>query len=415
MANLTVETHDGMYHIRSQELYLQFPNTEKNTRVLWLLLRAFHHPDTGKPLFTYEQIAKAFGQKARQNIQNFEGEFKACGSDILSYLRRKCKVDDAVVDAVDALLRQFPLAPATELCPLVQARLNRPDLTPSNIRKAIQQVPCSAIRPILQQVWEQGEFHPKEEVILQLALAALQETSPSPASSVATTLLELGVEPSEPDSVQEVQQQQAEAAPLLLNARASLAHIPVKVRLMVVAFTLSYWNVPLSRIALWMGVSPSTVLNWVTGLAVVLYPIVNRWIVMKTETLSLAVDEKWLKIKKRWHYWFMAVDEATGLPVAMALLTTRTTWACYWFLLTLKRLGLRPRAIITDGLDGYASTLRTLFPSATHLLCLFHHQQGVTRWLRDHAGDLPKSVVATLKRKMKRVIHTCDPRTVRRR
>jgi transposase-like protein len=109
------------------------------------------------------------------------------------------------------------------------------------------------------------------------------------------------------------------------------------------------------------------------------------------------------------------VDEATGLPVAMALLTTRTTWACYWFLLTLKRLGLRPRAIITDGLEGYVSTIRALVPTAKHVLCIFHHQQGVTRWLRDHAGELSKTVAATLKRKMKRVVHTCDPRTARRR
>lgn len=415
MANLTVETHDGMYHIRSQELYLQFPSTEKNTRVLWLLLRACHHPDTGNPLFTYEQIAKAFGQKSRQHIQNFDGAFKACGSDILSSLQRQCQVDDAVVDAVAALLRQFPLAPATELCPLVQERLSRPDLTPSNIRKAIQQVPCSVIRPLLQRQWEQGECHPKEALILQRALATLQETSSSPASSVAATLRELGVEPSDPDSAQEVQQQQAEAVPLLLTARASLSQIPENIRRMVVAFTVYYWNVPLSRLALWMGVSPATGLNWTTGPAVVVYPIVARWIVMKTKALSLAVDETWLKIHKQWHYWFVGGDEATGLPVGMALLSTRTTWACAWFLLTLKRLGLRPQAIITDGLKSYATPIRPLFPSGTHVLCLFHHQQGVTRWLRDHAGELPKAVVATLKRKMKRVVQTCDPRTVRRR
>ena len=415
MAYLTVESHDGMYHMSSQDFCLRFPNTEKNTRVLWLLLRAFHNPDTGKPLFTHEQIAKAFGYKFRQNIQNFEREFKACGSDILTYLQRKCKVDDSVVEAVAALLRQFPLAPATELCPLVQERLNRPDLTPPNIRKAVQQVPCSVIRPILQQQWEHGEFHPKEEVLLQLALAALQETSSSPASSVAAPLLKLGVTPAEPNEAQEVQQQQVEAASTLLNARTTIAQIPVKIRLMVVAFTLYYWNVPLSRIALWMGVSPSTVLNWVTGLAVVLYPIVHAWIATKVEGIHLAVDEKWLKLKNAWHYWFVAVDDATGLPVVMALLSTRTTWACCWFLLTVKRLGLRPRSIITDGLKGYASSIRALFPSAKHLLCLFHHQQGVTRWLRDHAADLSKKVTATLKRKMKRVFQTCEPRTARRR
>ena len=61
MASLNVSRQDGMYQIRSQAFCLHFPETEKNTRVLWLLLRAFHDLDTGKPVFTHEQIAKAFG------------------------------------------------------------------------------------------------------------------------------------------------------------------------------------------------------------------------------------------------------------------------------------------------------------------------------------------------------------------
>ena len=117
----------------------------------------------------------------------------------------------------------------------------------------------------------------------------------------------------DPNDAQEVQQQQTEAAPLVLDVRASLAQIPVKIRLMVVAFTLYYWNVPLSRIAEWMGVSPATVLNWTTGLAVALYPMVAHWIVTKTQAACLAVDEKWLKIDRTWHYWFVGVDEAAGL------------------------------------------------------------------------------------------------------
>lgn len=414
MAKLIVECHDGMYQITSQDFCIHFANTTKNTRVLWLLLRALHDPETGANLFTHEQIAKAFGYNHRQNIQNFEQEFQKCGQDILAYLQQKCKVDASVAEAVGAVLRQHPLAPATDLCPLVQARLNRPELTPGNIRTAIQKVPCSVIRPVLQRQWEQGTFHPTEQQILEQAFALLLETSPS-SSPVSEALSHLGVSPTAPDAEQDVQQQQTEAAPLLLTAQTPLAQLPAKIRLMVVAFTLYYWNVPLSRIAFWMGVSPSTVLNWVTGLAVVLYPVIHVWIVEHVTTASLAVDEKWLKITRTWHYWFVAVDEATGLPVAMALLQTRTTWACCWFLLTVKHLGLRPVAIITDGLAGYASSIRAIFPSATHLLCLFHHQQGVTRWLRDHAANLPKQVVTTLKRKMKRVVQTCDPRTARRR
>ena len=415
MAYLNVSSQDGMYHISSQDFCVQFPDTEKNKQVFCLLLRTLQDPETGKPLFTHEQIAKAFGYKARQNTQNFEQEFKKCGGDLLAYLQRNCKVDASVVQAVGEVLRQHPLASAPTLCPLVSERLGRTDVTPANIRTALQKVSCTVIRPGLQRQWEQGTFHPKEVVVLEQALAALLETSSPPTSSVAEDLLALAVTPAEPDEVQAVQRQQAEAAPILLNARATIAQIPMKIRLMVVAFTLYYWNVPLSRIALWLGVSPSTVLNWVTGLAVALYPLIHAWIVVTVEAVSLAVDEKWLKIGTCWHYWFVAVDEATGLPVAMALLQTRTTWACCWFLLTLKRLGLRPRSIITDGLAAYASSLRTIFPSVKHLLCLFHHQQGVTRWLRDHAAGLPKEVVATLKRQMKRVVQTCDPRTVRRR
>lgn len=413
MANLTIDIHDGLYHITSQDFFLQFPDTVANKKVVCLFLRALRCRETGKPLFTHQQLATAFGYPARQNIQNFEQEFHACHSDLLAYLQRKRKVDTSVVEAVAELLRSHPLAPAPDLCALVQERLKRTDLTSANIRTALHQVPCSVIRPVLQRQWEQGEFHPKEEHVLQLALTALLETTTT--SSEAEQLVRLGLEPTPPDDADAGQQQQVAAAPLLLNARATIAQIPVKIRLMVVALTLYYWNVPLSRIAVWMDVSPSTVLNWVTGLAVVVYPVVHVWIATAVTAASLAVDEKWLKIKKVWHYWFVAVDEATGLPVAMALLPTRTTWACCWFLLTLKRLGLRPRAIITDGLTGYASPIRTLFPTARHLLCLFHHQQGVTRWLRAHASELPKHVTATLKRKMKRVIQTLDPRTARRR
>jgi transposase-like protein len=126
-------------------------------------------------------------------------------------------------------------------------------------------------------------------------------------------------------------------------------------------------------------------------------------------------DEKWIKIRKQWHYWFVALDAATELPVYLSFLPTRTNWACCWFLVSLRRLGKVPRAVITDGLAGYAASVRVVFPRATHLLCLFHHQQSVTRWLREHATSLSADLVATLKRKMKRVVQTTDPRTMRRR
>jgi hypothetical protein len=50
---------------------------------------------------------------------------------------------------------------------------------------------------------------------------------------------------------------------------------------------------------------------------------------------------------------------------------------------------------------------------AKHILCHFHYQQGVTRWLKKRFSD--KDEIAVRKRKMKRVLQTDDKRTVRRR
>jgi hypothetical protein len=102
------------------------------------------------------------------------------------------------------------------------------------------------------------------------------------------------------------------------------------------------------------------------------------------------------------------------MGMGLSLLPTRTNWAWCWFLGSLRRLGKVPRAVIPDGLGGYAASGRVVFPRATHLLGLFHHPQSVTRWFREHAASLAAEIVAARKRKMKRVVQTWDPRTGRR-
>lgn len=415
MAHLEVICQDNVYHITSQDICLQFTQTPANKKVLCLLLRSLRSPETGKAFFTHEQIAKAFGYKSRQNTQNFEQELKKCNGDLLGYLQHKRKVDPSVVEAVTEVVRWRPLASAPQIYERVSARLGRVDLTPANIHTALKAVPCTVIRPVLQRQWEVGTFHPTEEVVLQEALAALLSSRPSASPPVVDALQALGVSPAAALEAEAVQQQQHAARAVLLTPHATVEQVPARIRLMVVALTLYFWNVPLSRLALWYGVSKSTIYQWVIGLAVALFPVIQTWIVQHVKATRVAIDEKWLKIRKHWHYWFVILDEVTGLPVCMSLLPTRTTWACCWVLVTLKRLGKLPRAVITDGLAGYAASVPVVFPSATHLWCLFHHQQGVTRWLRDRASSLAKETITALKRHMKRVVQTSDTRTVHRR
>jgi len=416
MAQLELELVDGVSQGQILGERFEFPANSENKYCLIQFLRAFKKPSGKQGIFSQEQIAHAipdFKGMTRQGVDDHEQRFRASNGNLLHYLTRQRKVDATVVEAVTEVIQHHPLASAPQICQAVSKRLNRTDLSPANIRTALEDVPCTVIRPTLQHQWEKGAFHPKEEMRLQEALAALLATPNPPL--VGEEMQQTGVVPTMSSDDPHVQRQQVDAVSVLLNPQATVEQIPSKIRLMVFAMTLSFWNVPFSRIGLWLGVSKSTVLNWVTGLAAALYPTIQGWIVAGVTATTVALDEKWLKIQQVWHYWFVGVDEATGLPVVMALMPTRTKWACCWVALSLKCLGLIPKAIITDGLSGYFSSISVVFPQITHLTCLFHHQQGVTRWLRDHASHLSREALATLKKTMQHVIQTCDPRTVRRR
>jgi transposase-like protein len=415
MAHLTIECHDNRVTIRSQAFWCEFLDTWANRKVLFVIVRALRSPETGKPLVTYQELAEGFAYSDRRNVQNFWQEFEACEADFEAYLRRKRKVDVAVVAAVTEEVRQAPLESEAVLRERVSARLGRDDLSSVNIHAALAQVPCTVVRSRLRRDWEAGRFHPKEAVVLQDALAVLQQTTSEESQRMGRWLEDLGITAGEVGTAGVMQRQQADGVRALLNPTGAVAAIPERMRLMVMALTLYFWNVPLSRLGLWLGVSKSTVYAWVIGLAVALFPVVQAWVGAGVKAVTVAIDEKWLKLRQQWYYWFVVLDEETTLPILWHVLPTRTTWACCWVLVTLKRLRKRPHAVITDGLAGYAAALAAVFPTATHLTCLFHHQQGVGRWFREHAVALPGETVAHLTRLMKRVVQTWDSRTVRRR
>lgn len=405
---LTITTECGQWELPNDE-------DHQNKKGLIVFLRSWCDPDTGTPRFTYQQIADALGYHDRRDVNNYWREFEASGRQLFPFLQRKRKVDASVVEAVKAEVSQDILASAPTLCGRVSQRLGRTDLTAANIRTALEAVPCTVVRQRLRAEWEAGAWHPKEARLLEDIMGMLGEGTSSGNTQVMKRLQAVGTAVSDDDLAEVVQEQQQDAVEPLVTPHCSVGAIPAKMRLMVVALTLYFWNVPLSRIARWLGVSKSTAYNWVIGLAVGLFPVIQAWMATGVTGVRVGIDEKWLKIKGRWFFWFAAVDDETGLPLLNRLLPTRDTWSCCWFLVLLKQMGKLPRAIITDGLASYVLAIARVFQTTTHVTCLFHHQHGVTTWLKRHLPDSPAETVALLKGKMKRVMHTCDPRTVKRR
>jgi transposase-like protein len=472
MASLEVKTNGDRLEIICQVFSCDIHDTWENRKAWFVILRSLCSPKTGKPLFSYQCIADAFAYKARQNINNYVRDYEQCDENLFDYLRHKRKVDPVVVEAVRAELSKDILANTEVVRVQVTQHLGRHDITSDNIRAAFDQIPCTVIRQQAMRGLAEGTFHPKEKVVLAEVFAALEqdnaggmlrkegggsgrakvehtsdvitvgrdegaaradETSETDPTNVALRqdmdvesgklqryaelASAVGIEAihEEPDEAI-IQKRQAACVKPLLTPQLALSEIPEPVVQMVKVMAMYYSGASLSQLGRWFGgKAKSTMYLWIIGLALALWPVIQGWVWCGVTGARLLVDEKWVKIRKKWHYLFFSVDHDSGLPVFHALLPSRTKWACRLFLLKLKRLGKSPSMIITDGLKGYVSAITRVFPRAKRVLCLFHHQQGITRCVTPQFSDTESEEANAATKQMKRVMQTHDARTVNRR
>ncbi len=392
-----VEVDGSRFRIRTAQFATEWlPDTPSNRHLTLVWLRWLVDA-RGTPLFTLQELAVIVGSTNRQAASQHVEDFRQCGEDMRAFVLRKRKVDPTVVEGVLQELLQTPLAGPTELGPRVQARLGRDDVTVANIECALEQISCVPVLRILRRQLATGHVHYQEAWLL----TELLEHRSLPAPPLA------GWHRPSPDRGMQVADPTALSA--LVTPDLPLAQVPGSLCGLAFLMTLFYWNVPLSVLGRWCGVHKTTILRWVLGLALALWPTLSHWLQARVKAQMVYVDEKWLKIRGCWHYWFVVLDVATELPILAALLPSRSHWACRWLGRQLRLLKHVPQVLITDGLQAYAAML----PGAKHVLCRFHHQQSVTRWVKQHFTT--EEEITTRKRVMKKVLQTQDKRTVRRR
>ena len=405
-------------------LWVEMPDTWSNRRGLMIFLRCLRTPE-GRPLVTFDRIAEEMDYADRRNVHNFWMEFEACGGDLEAFLVRKKKVDAEVVARCAQIWQAHPLWSPAQVHAEYERRWPEQGATLSvaNIRTAGYQVGFLQIQPSWRRQLAEGEAHYKEEVLIE-QLFELAEmgapTSARPAASVSPlpevleSILAQGVVPTLDETPPHAAVEHLEAT--LLQGDTSPSALAAlwegSTGWLMLMFLLYYHNVSLSVLGKLFGVHKTTVMRWLEPLAQVNWQAVVQQ-GSRFFSGTVAIDEKWLKIQGVWWYLFVAVDQVSGVPLHVKLLPSNSRDYCKLFLWQLKKLGYRPKVIITDGWDAYVKAIATVFPSAQHLLCRFHALQAAFRALREQVSDWKQRQAWITP--LKSLFHTASKRTVQRR
>ncbi|MEW6619776.1 MAG: hypothetical protein AB1422_10650 [bacterium] len=375
-------------------------DTASNRKAVLVFIRLFRDK-AGKPLYTHQELSEIVGSKNRQASSSHMEQFHACGGDILKFLSRRRKVDGEVVGAVLSELKKDPLKAKNELCQEVKRRLSRDDLTEMNIQAALEQIPYEPLYRRLREQLNKGEVHYQEDYLLQEVMNSFSSCGGEQGGMMLGEVE--GMKVSDPTGIRN-----------LLTPEVSLSCINKSLQIVCFVMALYHHEVGLSVLGKWLKVHKTTILRWILGLSLELWPIVWSWVKKGVKTRKVYIDEKWLKIQKRWYYWFVVLDEGTGLPIITSLLASRGVWACRWIGYQMKKLGQIPKAIITDGMVTYKYLKEILGKDVEHLLCHFHYQQVTSRWVKENfKGN--EQLIKQRKKELKEVLQTNDKRTVKRR
>jgi len=396
-----IQEEDNKFRIVWQGFSMDWlPDTPSNRKALLVFLRSLLDEEC-KHIFTFQELSKLFKSNNRQASSQHMEDFRDSGSDFLDCLTRKRKVDSVVVEAVVCELEGDPLAKLKELAELVNMRLGRKDLTEANIEVALEQISYGKIRSSILNQLANGEAHYQESYLLSEMMGTGNGISIGQKAGIQIPETG-GMIISDPTSIRD-----------LITPDISTSSIKDSMKWVVFCMVLYFHGLPLSVLSSWLHVHKTTVLRWMLGFALELFPMVYKCILDKVKGNIVYIDEKWLKIKGKWHYWFVVLDSETELPILASLLGTRSKWSCRWIGCKLKQIGKLPQVIITDGLASY----NNMVEGAKHILCHFHHQQGVTKWLKKHFGSevKDKAQIDSKKKEMKKMLQTEDKRTSRRR
>ena len=335
MAHLAVTIHPNSIDVCGQGFCWRFPDVGKNRKVIWAILRGFYVPETGKSLFTYQEIAEAFRYKARQNIENFVAEFEANGGDILQYISRKNTKHERFCEPIaDQILTSPGLGIHQQY---VAFREEHPDepMSETSFRKYARDLDVLTLLKRVHSLFSEQ----REQFDATRYLQEILEMERIPAAK-------------KKEIVALFPETQAASFPCQASLTETFSGFHMERKLLVVL--LYVCNVSQEMLSLLFGVSKTSIHRYIYAVCCedVTWHILGhiaRW------SGQVSFDEKWIKIDGTWHFVLCAVDAVSGFPLLMEVYPTLDTVSWTVFFRRFRTLYGVPRLIQCDGAQALAA------------------------------------------------------------
>jgi transposase-like protein len=367
MAHIKVTCTDTTLCIRSQAFCCEFPKEGKNTKALLVFLRSLCSPETGKPLFTYQQLADAFGYRARQNVENFLAEFRASHQDFVAFLTRVNTKHDRLFPLVEEqVLGSVFLSLHQQYVEFCEAHPQE-RLSEATFREYVRDIDGGKILKRVRQVVSKTALTLDVQRYLQ-ELLDLKDLSTTKRKEIVETFP--AVDPSPPKR----------------RSGGTIDLTPPAVSRKLLVVLLYVYNVPQEVLALLFGVGKTSIHTWIYS---VCGEQIEGQILREIVCWSgqVCVDEKWVKIAGQWSFVLCAVDAVSGFPLLLALYPTLDAVSWTLFLQRFNALYGRPTLIQADGSHALAAARETVFSGVRYQLCKFHKLRNLMKRLRRHCDD----------------------------
>ena len=87
---MNIYSEDNQFLISGQGLCLSWPDVGINRKLAVVFLRSLCSAQTGRPLFTLEELSGIVGSGNRQAASEHVEQFRASGEDFGEFIRERC-------------------------------------------------------------------------------------------------------------------------------------------------------------------------------------------------------------------------------------------------------------------------------------------------------------------------------------